>query len=214
MRPSLAAITESQLIAQLLADSHWRRRILGIHGIPRNVEHFLEVDHRKLGKSGDIDILAVEPNAPHLTTAIQVKRIRVHEKTFSSNKKPNKLSKIPKLIEQTNRLVELNFWQVFAFIFIAVDSRVRNSDQYQFDGLTQNLRQEIEKNIQIEKLDSRAGCVIFEITQPMEDTPLRTGTFSAHALRLPTPLDQPPRITKWVTENITRALVIAPSEPT
>jgi hypothetical protein len=198
---SLAAIPEGDLVRRLLSDSHWRERILRLHGIPDGVKYFPEVELDGLGAEGDVDILAVDPTTPHLATAVQVKRVRVSEKSFAKDGKPNKLNEISKLNRQASLLVELGFWQVFAFVFVVVDSRIRNVGQYAFDGLTSELRTKIEQGISTEGLDARAGCIVYEFTQPMEDHPLNTGTFWGHIVRMPTCALQSPAVTKWVTSN-------------
>lgn len=89
---SITEIPEDQLVERLLADSHWRnQRLLNIYGIPKDVEVYPRVNHDKLGKQGDIDILVVNPNKPEFATAIQVKRIKVVDKTFEKDNPPNKL---------------------------------------------------------------------------------------------------------------------------
>jgi hypothetical protein len=198
---SLAEIPEGDLVRRLLSDSHWRDRILRLHGIPDGVEYFREVQLTGLGAEGDIDILAVNPLSPNLATAIQVKRVRVSDKSFAQGGKPNKLNEISKLNRQASLLVELGFWQVFAFVFVVIDSRIRNLGRYAFDGLTPELRVKIEQGISAEGLDARAGFIVYEFTQPMEDHPLSTGSFFGQIMRMPTCAPQSLAVTRWVTSN-------------
>jgi hypothetical protein len=201
---SLAAIPEKKLVRRLLADDHWRNRILRLHGIPDGVHYFPEVELKGLNAHGDIDILAVDPTTPHLATAVQVKRVRVSEKSFVEDGKPNKLREISKLNRQASLLVQLGFWQVFAFVFIVVDSRIRNAGQYRFDGLTTALRAIVDQGITTAGLDARAGCIVYEITQPMEDHPLGTGTFFGRIVRMRTCSPQNSNVTSWVINNTTK----------
>lgn len=201
---SLAAVPEGELVRRLLSASHWRERILGIHGIPDGVKHFPEVNLAGLDAVGDVDILAVDPATPHLATAIQVKRVRVSERSFDVGGKPNKLKEVLNLNRQTSLLVKLGFWQVFAFVFVVVDSRVRNVGHYRFDGLTTELRRKIEQGITMQGLAVQAGCIVYELTQPMEDHPLSTGTFWGHVHRMPTCSPQSAEVTKWVERNTTK----------
>lgn len=202
---SLASIPEGDLVRRLLADHHWRERILRIQGIPDEVKYFPELKLDGLGAEGDIDILAVDPRMPNLATAVQVKRVRVSEKSFEIDGRPNKLNEITKLNRQASLLVELGFWQVFAFVFVVVDSRIRNTGQYSFEGLTSELRTKIERGLSIEGLDARAGCIVYEFTQPMEDHPLGTGTFWGHIVRMPTCSPQSLAVTEWVASNVSRS---------
>jgi hypothetical protein len=199
---SLAAVPEGELVRRLLADAHWRERILRIHGIPDGVQHFPEVDLDGLNAEGDIDVLAVDPDTPHLATAVQVKRVRVSEKSFAEGGSPNKLKEVAKLNRQASLLVELGFWQVFAFIFVVVDSRVRNAGRYGFDGMTPELRTKVSQGINMEGLHARAGCIVYEFTQPMEDDPLSTGTFFGHIARMPTCSVQSASVTSWVASRV------------
>lgn len=198
---SLADIHEGELVQFLLADSHWRQRLIGLHGIPENARHYPEVQLASLGKKGDIDILLVAPGRPEFATAIQVKRIKVTAKTFASGK-PNKLEALEELKRQTNLLVELGFAQVFCFAVVVVDSRIQNRGAYRFDGLTPELRRTIEESLSTAGLAERVGLVHYEIVQPIDDVPLSTGTFSGKALRMPTVAAQPQSVTTWVAQVV------------
>ena len=77
LQESIAEIPEADLVRRLLADTYWRDRFLNIHGIPDRANTYPEVMLEPLGAMGDIDILAVDPNAPHFATGIQVKRVKV-----------------------------------------------------------------------------------------------------------------------------------------
>lgn len=198
---SLAEIPEGELVQFLLADSHWRQRIVGLHGIPDEARHYPEVQLASLGKKGDIDILLVAPGHAEFATAIQVKRVKVSSMTFASGK-PNRLDALKELKRQTNLLVDLGFAQVFCFVIVVVDSRIQNGCAYRFDGLTPVLRRIIENSLSTEGLAKRVGLVHFEIDQPMDDAPLSTGTFFAKALRMPEIAVQPQPLTTWVTQIV------------
>ena len=203
MHESIAALPEGELIRRLLANTRWTEDILRIRGIPDNVSYFPEVPLVGLAARGDVDILAVDPRTPHLATAVQAKRVRVSAKSFLPNGRPNKLTEISKQNRQASLLVELGFWQVFSFVFVVVDSRVRNEGRYGFEGLTPQLRDQINTAINTAGLHQDVGSVVYELTQPMEDYPLRTGTFSGHILRMPTTQSQSPAVTRWVSQACT-----------
>ena len=194
---SLADVPEGDLVRRLLADSHWRSRILQIHGIPRDACYFPEVLHTDLGQKGDIDILVLNPTKPEFATAIQVKRVKVSASAFHTEM-PNGLKAVRELHRQASVLVELGFWQVFSYVFVVVDSRERNQGAYAFDGLSKELRELIGNAISPSGLDERAGFIEFEITQPIDDVPLGVGTFFGRIHRMPTVQAQPLHITDWV----------------
>lgn len=194
---SLVTIDEGKLVQRVLADSHWRRRLLGLHEIPDNARDYPEVLHDDLGKRGDIDILVVDPTRPQFATGVQVKRVKVTAQTFQTGK-PNKLAAITELHEQANRLVELGFWQVFSYALIVVDSRANNQGEHRYDGLTTKLRAKIDESLTTESLHPHAGFVRFELVQPIDHYPLGAGTFSTRLLRAATVQSQPANVTKWV----------------
>ena len=201
---SLASIPEGKLVRSLLADPVWRDRLLGLQTIPDGVEPYPEVPLYGLGKSGDIDILAVSRNEPEHAVAIQVKRVKVSEQTFRSGK-PNRLSAIEELKRQTNLLVDLGFAQVLAFAIVVVDSRAQNDGAYRFDGLTQQLQSAIDKSLGVDGLDPVAGFIQCELVQPMDDRPLGVGTFAKQLRRMPTIRPQAPEVSKWVKQVLLQA---------
>jgi len=117
---SLAGVPEPELVRRLLADTHWRGRLLGLHGIPTDANNYPEVLLDDLGKKGDVDILLVNPSRPEFATAIQAKRIKVAAQTFQTGK-PNRLVAVAELHRQANLLVELGFWQVLCYAIVAVE---------------------------------------------------------------------------------------------
>jgi hypothetical protein len=198
---SLADVAEGELVRRLLADAHWRSRLLGLHGIPTDGNDYPEVLLDDLGKKGDIDILVVNPSRPEFATAVQAKRIKVAAQTFQTGK-PNRLVAVAELHRQTNLLVELGFWQVFSYAIVVVDSRTNNQGEYRYDGLTTELRTTINDSLTTEGLHQDAGFIRFELAQPIDHYPLGAGTFSTRLLRAPTVRPQPANVTKWVSRVV------------
>jgi len=198
---SLADVAEGDLVRRLLADAHWRSRLLGLHGIPDDANDYPEVLLDDLGKKGDIDILVVNPSRPEFATAVQAKRIKVAAQTFQTGK-PNRLVAVAELHRQTNLLVELGFWQVFSYAIVVVDSRTNNQGEYRYDGLTTELRTTINDSLTTEGLHQDAGFIRFELAQPIDHYPLGAGTFSIRLLRAPTLRPQPANVTNWVSRVV------------
>lgn len=202
---SLADVPEGHLVKSLLSDAHWRSRVIGLHGIPDDVIDYLEVPLNGLRQlQGDIDILLVPPGRPDRATAIQVKRLKVHETSFVTEI-PGKLSELRKLERQVNPLAAVGFWQVFSFVFVVVDSRINNASQFSYAGLTSILRTKIESAISLEGLDLRVGLVHFEFVQPVDHYPLGAGTYSARPRRMSQPVVQPADVTEWVERAVRSA---------
>ena len=202
---SIADIAEGKLVEKLLTDSHYRNyRLLNNLGIPKDAEAYPTVSHNALGRPGDIDILVVNPVKPEFATAIQVKRIKVVDKTFKTDKPPNKLEDLKTLHWQTNILVEFGFWKVFSFVIVVIDSRSNNSGKLCFDGLNNDVRLKLEKPLSdsIKHLNDTAGYICIELNQPMDFPPLTIGTFTSRSLRIPTLRQQSDCLTQWVSNIV------------
>jgi hypothetical protein len=199
---SIADFKETDLILQLLADEHWRQRLIGLNGIPDDSDLYPEVSLDGLeGLEGDIDLLLVPPGKPEYSTAIQVKRVKVNESSFATDA-PNKLAELKKLKQQANPLDHVGFWQVYCFVLVAVDSRSHNAGAFSYAGLTPSLRAKINDAISLESLSVRVGLVHFEFVQPIEDRPLGAGTYFVRPKRVAKTLPQPSNVTEWVRQAV------------
>jgi hypothetical protein len=198
--PSLAGLSESVLLRDLMADpTWWRGRIMNISGFPDIASYFGEVPCAGLPGEplGDIDVLVVPDGMPDQSIAIQAKRIKVGENAFATGE-PNQVNKLPKLRQQANLLADVGFSQTYCFVFVVVDSRKNNNGEFRYDGMDVRLRKRIESLDLLSDLDNRVGVVRFELAQPIDDRPLGAGTFSGQAIRLATRQVQPDNVTQWV----------------
>lgn len=197
---SLSDMPESDFIRALLSDVQWHSRITDIHGIPDHALAFPELPLGDLG-NGDVDILLVPREDFSRATAIQAKRIKVHEPTFFTEM-PGKLSELGKLHKQANFLAELGFWQVYSFVFVVVDSRAYNDNLLSYAGLTPALRGKIDTSISLEGLMVEVGLLHFEFVQPLDHYPLGAGTFKARLKRLAQSRKQATKVTEWVRQAV------------
>jgi hypothetical protein len=202
---SLAEIPEGELVRKLMADPHWRSRVIGLHGIPSDVEDHLEVPLQGLPgePKGDIDILLVPPGRPDFSTVVQVKRVKVGEKTFYKGE-PNRLKELGKLCQQANQLAEIGFAQVYGFVFVVVDSRHNNKGHFTYEGSTPTLRKMIDDAVSTAGLTQRVGLAHFEFVQPTDAEPLGPGTKRGNLKRLAVAISQPSQVTTWVQRTIDR----------
>lgn len=202
---SLVDIPEAELVTRLLSDAHWRSRIIGLHGIPSDVLVLPSVPLVDFpgGPTGDIDLLLVPPALPSESIAAQVKRVKVHDDTFRTEA-PNKLREIAKGARQANLLAQLGFSQVYYFVFVVVDSRIRNEGRISYEGLTPGLTAKLDAAITVQGLDPGVGLVHFEFVQPMDDEPLGAGTYGGKLKRLAAPATLPTHVTEWVIEVVKR----------
>ena len=199
-QPSLADLTESVLLRELMADpSWWQGRIVNVVGFPDVAQYLREVSCTGLPGEplGDIDVLVIPDDAPERSIAIQAKRIKVGPKAFVTGK-PNLLGKLPKLRQQANLLAEVGFSQTYCYVFVVVDSRVNNKGEFHYDGLDQNLTERLESIDLLPGLDERVGVMRFEMVQPVDDRPLGAGTFAGRCVRIAKEQAQTPEVTEWV----------------
>jgi len=199
---SLTEIPEDKLINQLLSRGQALDRLLridGIDGIPDDGLIFERVDlcGSPRERQGDIDILICPPGSPERATAIQVKRFKVGPDAFHTGK-PNKLQEFEKGAQQANMLADMGFWQVYLFAFVVVDSRAQNAGRISFSGPTPELRAVIDQKISIQPLSGRVGLMTYELVQPMDDAPLRTGTGSISIKRRAEAIRQREALTAWI----------------
>ena len=79
LHPSIATIPETELVAHVLNDVHYRDtlfNIKGMHTRDARVLEQIELRQFRSDLAGDIDILVVPAKQPELSTAIQVKRFK------------------------------------------------------------------------------------------------------------------------------------------
>lgn len=202
---SIANITESHLVQELLAHPQWRSRLLAIRGIPDDVHASTNVSLLNApgnnGKGGDVDILLCSPGRPDLATAVTVKRFKVRPPAFDTEQ-PNKLGGFKKAVQQANQLAKFGFAQVYLFILVVVDSREQNNGRIGYIGLSAKLKNVIEQAISLGGLHQRIGLMRYYFVQPMDDAPLGTGTYQAHLIRMATEVTQPTALTDWVRRAI------------
>lgn len=198
---SVTEIHEQELVLRLMSDPHWRSRIINIHGIPDNVDYYLEIplDGLPSQPQGDIDVLLVPPDCPEFSTAIQIKRIKVTNDSFATGQ-PNKLGQFVKGVQQANILALLGFAQVYLYVFVVVDSRMQNIGKYSYEGLTPWLRSKIDDSISLSGLEKRVGLIKFDFTQPMDYVPLSIGAYGGSLIRSAKPSLQPNDVTDWIVE--------------
>jgi hypothetical protein len=201
---SLAEIPEHELIQLLMAQRHGRDFMFGIKGMPNNPRVLMRVPLAGApgGVRGDVDLLLVEPLLPLDSVAIEVKRVRVGARSFEPAGKPNKLSDYREGVRQANLLAEIGFAQVYLYVLVVVDSRIRNKGKYSYDGITPELQAEIDAVVTLDGLNPRAGLVVSELVQSMDYEPLTLGAGGGHLRRLATPAIQPAALTAWVTDVV------------
>ena len=199
LHDSLVDIREADLVARLVADPYWRSSMFNIVGMPEapRLLQRTELAGAPGGLLGDADVILVSPDRPDAATAVEVKRIKVGASAFESGQ-PNKLQEYEKGVAQANRLATVGFAQVYLYVLVVVDSRVRNDGRYTYDGLTPDLRGAIESHISLQNLDACVGLVTHEFVQPMDHPPLQLGSYGGHLRRLAKARSQSADLTAWI----------------
>lgn len=205
---SLAEIPEGKLVAMMLTDPGWGLgRILNIHGFPdcprwRTEVPLLDVD----GGKGDVDVLLASIGSPEAAVAIQAKRIKVGADALRTEM-PNGLRNLSKLRQQANHVARLGFGQVYAYVFIVVDSRSVNvNDSVSYVGMQPPLRNAIQAEVErLDWLDDRVGLVVVDATQSRDHPPLTSGFGGVNLIRKAMVAKQSQSLTRWVAVQLGRA---------
>ena len=201
LHESIAELPEGELVRRLLADPYTRDFLFGIKGMPDAARVLQRTDLRNApGRfAGDADLILVAPDHPEAAVAFEVKRVKVGASAFESGQ-PNKLREYDKAVGQANRLADVGFSQVYLYVIVVVDSRIRNDGRYTYDGLTPELDGVIRGVLSLEHLLPRVGLVIHEFVQPMDHPPLVLGTYGGHLERAATPVPQGADLTEWIAQ--------------
>lgn len=182
----------------MLSNRFRRDDLLRVKGFPEgDCKVGVSLSGLPKGPQGDVDILLCEPSPTFQTTAIQAKRVKVGAQAFETHH-PNRLAEFDKLCDQSNLLIKLGFSQVYAYVFVMVDSRQNNKGENTYDGLTNQLKEIVSNSIQISKLHPAVGVIQFEHVQPMDYPPFEVGSFGGNLIRLATPMPQSESVTTWV----------------
>jgi hypothetical protein len=208
LHDSIAKIPEKELVAHVLNDVHYRETLFNIKGIftkgARILEQ-IELRHFRKDLAGEIDILVVPGGQPQQATAIQVKRFKaivgVDEQGFDEADvgHPSRFQELmAKGIQQANETKRLGFAQVYLWIFVAIDTRARNSGWYTYEGPDSLLNSRIYQAISPVGLSPTVGLMKFEWAQPMDRPPFELSTHGGSLIKLAESTSQPPELTEWL----------------
>jgi hypothetical protein len=195
-------------VARLLSDPTWPSDFFELAGMPRGMSNrqCVLLDTAPGNYRGDIDVLLCDPDQPEHAVAYQIKRIKFGIDQIRVGR-PNKLSEFRKLAQQANLLIEMGFWQVYAYVVIVVDAREQNSGRLTYHGLSPKLKSLVDQEISLEQLNPRVGLGILDFTQPMDRKPFTVGTQGLHLRRLASSAPQDPALTQWITTLFDRPAV-------
>lgn len=208
LHDSIAKIPEKELVARVLNGVHYRDTLLNIKGMTTKDARILqqvELCEFRRELTGDIDVLVVPRYQPDQSTAIQVKRfkaeVRMDEQGFDDAQVGHPLrfqELMAKGIAQANETKLVGFSQVYLWIFVAIDTRARNSGWYTYEGPDSLLNSKIHQAISPVGLDPTVGLVMFEWVQPMDRPPFELSTHGGNLMKVAASTPQPPELTEWL----------------
>ena len=202
--PSIADISEGQLVKRLLEHPYWRSTLFGLAGFPSDPIIREQVDLAGVpgGFVGDVDVLLCDSARPDLAVAIQAKRIKFDAWDIE-RKSPKKLQELKKAYKQANRDAKVGFSQAYLYVFVVVDSREQNAGKkLSYEGLSNDHKALVRRALSLAGLDERVGLFQIELAQTMDFSPLDPGTFGGELHRKALPSIQTPELTEWVTQKI------------
>jgi hypothetical protein len=196
---SLAEIPEPELVKRLVDDPVLLSDLLAVKGIPSHSVPHTRVPFAGLpgDARGDVDLLLVDPSAPHQATAVEVKRVKFDAEALRTGR-PNGLQGLKKGLRQAGTLAGIGFWQPYLYAVVVVDSRERNAGRITFEGLSPDQERAVDAFLESLALPPRVGLIRYDFVQSMDDVPLRTGSGGTRLIHLATPAPQPAGVTEWV----------------
>lgn len=148
----------SHSVAEELHLEDWEPRFL----VPTN----------KLGLTGcpgDIDAILVSNKDYEHPSAIECKRIKFKANSvIHDGERANKLNQLAKAVRQTNGLLRMGFSRVFLLVVVQVDARQQPMGNWLCKGLSGPQSKLVERSIPLQRLNSSAGVMVVELTQPAD----------------------------------------------
>jgi hypothetical protein len=189
---------------QVLGSRRTRGHVLDCRGFPEQPIWRTAVPmHGLPGRRGDVDILVWNPEKPEEALAFEVKRVKATLEGDDADQ-ISKLGEFTKGVLQANRLADIGFSLVYLLVFVLVDSRPQNAavieaGQYVYDGMNAELHSKLYSSLSTQCLNPRAGLMVIDYTQSMDDVPIfGVGSSSVHLAQIGTSVAQPADVTDWV----------------
>jgi len=146
---------------------------------------------------GDLDLLLVNPMQPQFTYELEFKRIKIKYDP-KLGETINKLNDLEKAIKQVKKRLEIGFhkcYLVIVSVFYGEDKDANNIFFKKASGKTLDL---IYNSDYLKRLDSRAGIVGLEVTQPTSKNFNELCGMPTYVMRQPLPQVQPLALTDLI----------------
>lgn len=204
LHQSITEVKEHDFVGMFLRDLYYRNAYLNIKGFEADdAVIWKDIPLRKFRKNvpGDVDILIVPNGRAEQSTAIQVKRykIKIESDDADYSRQVGWMADLfDEGVRQANENAELGFSQVYLWIAVLIDSRVRNAGRYTYDGADSRLRSAIRNTISTAKLHPRVGLIHNEFVQGMDRPPFELSAGGLSLDRIATAAEQPQDVTQWL----------------
>lgn len=196
----LASTPEPDLVKAIFASPTW---LAGIGNPPQTagpIAWRLEVELARLANArGDVDALIVSRGLVFQARAVQFKRIKITADSFDTGK-PNNLTKLKKLVQQSNLLHDLGFAFVWATVLVAADTRSQVAQRGPFAAPSRELMDRVYEAFPWGDLRAGVGVSICEITQSSDRPAQHHGGAASHMVRAAVEQSQPVALTNAIAD--------------
>jgi len=151
-------------------------------------------------KPGDIDILISPKDAFHLSTAVEVKRIKVVAQDQDTDNVTKLYASIKKGATQANALLNMGFHRAFLCIVVQIDVRERATANTILKPMTQEVGELLTTLIRESRADPELGLILVRMEQPSDFPISERMNFFVKLARPAQPRDQTRQLTEKITE--------------
>lgn len=171
-------------------------------GIPSNYKFYPEIREPIIedrSVPGDIDLLAVEKANPHLSVAIQVKRVK--SRILENGQVDIYVKHIPKAVLQAREMMlKYRFHRNYLMLVLVADTQHHKHDFQLFRNLSFEEKLRVYQHPTLHDLPEEVGLYLYELSQPSKNTIGQTATIAVKQHRAAKKLDQLSRTTETIVE--------------
>lgn len=177
---------EHELVEWLATQPEPRAVLLPVLSLPpetnasfRLTDPFLRTRN---SRPGDIDLLLTLAGSPHLSVAIEFKRVRIREGS-EDGQRVNRLEGLREAPQQANGLRSLGFSRSYLGVIAVVHDLSDRSLNFASRGVREATFSRLVHFVEDLNLDEGIGILYVEISQPQPESIDRSGVVSAGILR-------------------------------
>lgn len=171
-------------------------------GIPSTYKFYPEIREPIIedrSVPGDIDLLAVEKANPHLSVAIQVKRVK--SRILENGQVDMYVKHIPKAVLQAREMMlKYRFHRNYLMFVLVADTQYHKHDLQLFRNLSFEEKLRVYQHPALRDLPEEVGLYLYELSQPSKNTIGQTATIAVKKHRDAKKFDQLSRTTETIVE--------------